>query len=25
MNKIKSVGLRKCLYYRYLSKKVMSE
>jgi len=24
-NKIESVGLRKCPYYRYLTKKVMSE
>jgi len=24
MNKIESVGLRKCPYYRYLTKKVMS-
>jgi len=24
-NKIESVGLRKCPYYRYLAKKVMSE
>jgi len=25
LNKIESVGLRKCPYYRYLTKKVMSE
>ena len=24
LNKIESVGLRKCLYYRYLSKEVVS-